>query len=99
MPVTRRRAARSSANLMILSGRGTREELLGRFGAIDETQSEASDHWLIVDMGDADISDLDFDVLSQLKAILQPKMLIMKARRPFDVAIVCQRPFNEPIYK
>ncbi len=98
MPVVKMRAARSGANLMIFSGRVNADELLEQFGAIDETQEESSNHWLILDLGFADISELTIDVLSRLKAILGPKMTVMKARRPFDVAIVCLRPFNDPIY-
>jgi hypothetical protein len=98
MPICQRRAALSGANLMIFSGQVTRGDLLRRFGAIDESESDSSVNWLIVDNGYADVSDLDFATLLKLKAILAPKMAVMKARRPFDVAIVCQRSFNEPIY-
>jgi hypothetical protein len=99
MPVFQMRAPLSGANLMLFSGRVTKKELLLQFGAIDETQDQSSDNWLILDLGFADISDLDFDVLAKLKAILAPKMAIMKSRRPFDVAIVCVRPLNDAIYR
>ena len=89
----------SGANLMIFSGEVTRDELLRQFGDIDEAEAASSNHWLIVDMGHADISDLSFDVLAQLKAVMEPKMKVMKARAPFDVAIVCTTPFNKPIYQ
>jgi hypothetical protein len=98
MPVNQRRAALSGANLMVLSGRVARDELLQKFGAIDESDAKSSVNWLVVDIGYADVSDLDFDTLLRLKAILAPKMAVMKARAPFDVAIVCRRRFNDPIY-
>jgi hypothetical protein len=98
MPVKQRRATLSGANLMIFTGQITKTDLLQQFGAIDESDSASSVNWLIVDIGYADVSDLDFATLLRLKAILGPKMVVMKARRPFDVAIVCRRPFNAPIY-
>ena len=98
MPVTQKRAARSGANLMIFSGRVTREELLQQFGGIDEADPASSDNWLIVDNQNTNNTDLDLAALSELKTILGPKMMVMKARRPFDVAIVCQWDFNAPIY-
>jgi hypothetical protein len=98
MPINQRRAELSSANLMIFSGRVAGKELLAEFGAIGEGRDDSSNNWLILDMFQADISELTFDVLARLKMIMKPKMLVMKARREFDVAIVCTRPFNEPIY-
>ena len=98
MPIINMRAACSGANLMIFSGKVTREELLLKFASIDENSDESSNNWLILDMGFADISELDFATLSKLKAILKPKMIVMKGRRPFDVVIVCVRSFNEAIY-
>ena len=98
MPVIRMRAPLSGAHLMIFSGRVTEDELLGQFGAIDETLDESSHDWLTLDLGFADISELSFDVLIKLKAILAPKLAVMKARRFFEVCIVSLRPLNDPIY-
>jgi hypothetical protein len=98
MSIHQRRAALSGANLMIFSGKITGDELLSSFGAIDERRDESSNNWLILDIFQSDISDLTFDVLSRLKEVMKPKMSVMKGRRDFNVAIVCTRPFNEPIY-
>ncbi|HEV2362800.1 MAG TPA: hypothetical protein VGS12_01235 [Caulobacteraceae bacterium] len=99
MPILHRQAALSGANLMIFAGQITGKELLSKFADIDPRRPETSNDWLILDLGAADISEIDFAVLSKLKAIMKPKMTAMKARRDFAVAIVCQRPFNDPIYR
>ena len=98
MPVIRMRAPHSGANLMIFSGRVTTAELLSKFGEVDEHEDQSSNNWLILDLGSADMSDVDFAAMNQLKTLLAPKMAVMKARRAFDVCIVGLKPLNETIF-
>jgi hypothetical protein len=98
MPVIKMRAPRSGANLMIFSGRITAAELLGKFGEIDEHEDQSSNNWLILDLGSAELPDVDYDTMTRLKALLAPKMAVMKARRAFDVCIVGLKPLNDTIY-
>jgi hypothetical protein len=98
MPVIKMRAARSGANLMIFSGRITTAELLGKFGEIDEREDQSSNNWLILDLGSAELSDVDYDTMTRLKTLLRPKMAVMKARRAFEVCIIGLKPLNDTIY-
>lgn len=98
MPIVRMRAPRSGANLMIFSGRITTAELLGKFGGIDEHDDQSSNNWLILDLGSADMSEVDFDAMTRLKTLLAPKMAVMKARRAFEVCIVGLKPLNDTVY-
>ena len=98
MPIFKMRAPRSGANLVIFSGRVTTADLLAQFGDIDETKDQSSNHWLIVDLGSADLSDVDYEAMIQLKTLLAPKMAVMKARRDFEVCIIGLKPLNDAIF-
>lgn len=98
MPVIKMQAPHSGANVMIFTGTIATDDLLAKFGSIDEGDDQSSNNWLILDLGTADLSELDFDTMTRLKALLAPKMAVMKARRAFDVCVVGLKPLNEPIY-
>ncbi len=55
-------------------------------------------HELLLDLGSADLRDVNLDAMTRLKMLLAPKMATMKAERAFDVCIVGLRPLNDIIH-